>query len=243
MRTHRAAAREVARWNQRLEPLSRELPTEPARAGLWERIEQEALGGAAPAPSQARPTVAKPSVRPAGPLALVARWFDSLLAPAPAAALAFGMVFGVGLPLATGWLQPVPQMDTELPESYVGVLATAQGQQGLIISSLRKGKVLDVKRVNAVPVPEGQRLYLWALDAKGQPSPIGPLPQGAFERVALPQEAESLFSKAVELAVSLEPATGPAATPGLPSGPYVYRGLCGKLWRAPAAGPAASAAR
>jgi hypothetical protein len=44
----------------------------------------------------------------------------------------------------------------------------------------------------------------------------------------LPQTSEKPFASAVELALSVEPA---ASAPMLPSGPLVYRGLCGKLWR------------
>jgi anti-sigma-K factor RskA len=161
-----------------------------------------------------------------------------LFAPVPAGALAFGLALGLVLPMAQQFLRPQPVADTELPESYVGVLATREGKPGLIVSSLRRGLVMDVKRVAPVPVPAGKTLFLWTLDASGKPSPIGPLPEGAFVRVPLPQAAEPLFNKAVELAVSLEPVGSASA---MPTEAFVYRGLCGKLWRVPppAPGPAA----
>jgi anti-sigma-K factor RskA len=161
-------------------------------------------------------------------------------APVPAGALAFGLALGLVLPMASQMMSPATLADTELPESYVGVLATREGRTGLIVSSLRRGVVMDVKRVAAVPVPAGQTLYLWALDAKGRPSPIGALPNGAFVRVPLAHAAETLFSQAVELAVSVQ-ATGSA--PSAPNGEFVYRGLCGKLWRVPPAAAASAASK
>ena len=119
---------------------------------------------------------------------------------------------------------------TQLPESYVGVLGLADGRPGLIVSSLRQGHTVDVKRLAAVPVPAGQVLYLWSLDAAGKASPVAPLPQGAFVHLQLGAPSESVFARAVELAVSVE---REASSPAMPSSAYVYRGLCGKLWRVP----------
>jgi anti-sigma-K factor RskA len=110
----------------------------------------------------------------------------------------------------------------------VGVLATAQGQPGLIVSSLRKGRTVDIKQVAPVDVPSGQTLYLWRIDKAGAVAAVGPLPTGKFTHLALDEPAEKVFFPAVELAVSLEPS---GARPAAPSLPYVYRGLCGKLWR------------
>ena len=57
-----------------------------------------------------------------------------------------------------------------------------------------------------------------------------------FLSVELGRPAEDAFARAVELAVSVEPA---GSLPVAPGSAFVYRGLCGKLWPAP---PAASAA-
>lgn len=190
-------------------------------------------------------STARPVAAPASPSAWqrLGQALQSLLAPAPAFALAAGLLAGVLLPGQLAQLQgPAPSEDnaTELPPSYVGVLATADGRTGLIVSSLRRGRVMDVKRVQAVEVPPGQTLYLWTLNAQGRMHPIGPLGNAPFNRVALPQPAEDLFAQATELGVTLEPA---GTRPQVPSSTFVYRGLCGKLWRvppAPAAAPAAS---
>ncbi len=58
--------------------------------------------------------------------------------------------------------------------------------------------------------------------------------------MSLPRPAEDLFAQAVELGVTLEAQGGTPAAPSATG--YVYRGLCGKLWRVPPAAPAASAA-
>ncbi|KNZ32599.1 MAG: hypothetical protein AD742_10970 [Methylibium sp. NZG] len=245
MRSDPAAARAVAQWNRRLQPLAEQLPPREASAQLWQRIEQRAFGastgavdatervGSADAAAAPRRATAK---RRAEPTAL-RRWlnakFTALWSPLPAGALATGLAFGMAFSLVLPGVLTRLQSDqiTELPESYVGVLATAQGRTGLIVSSLRHGTVMDLKRVTDVPVPPGLGLYLWAIDAQGRPSPIGPVPQGAFVRVPLPSPAEQLFSKAVELGVSFE---APQTRPTAPTTPYAYRGLCGKLWRVPA---------
>jgi anti-sigma-K factor RskA len=91
--------------------------------------------------------------------------------------------------------------------------------------------VMDLKQVQPVTVRAGHTLFLWVVEADGKTRPIGPVPQGRFVQVPLAQTSEQLFAKAAELAVSIEAET---AVPLLPSGPYVYRGLCGKLWRVPA---------
>ena len=57
---------------------------------------------------------------------------------------------------------------------------------------------------------------------------IGPVPEGAWVQMTLAEPAEKLFSSAVELAVSLEPA---GSRPAVPGQAFVYRGLCGKLWK------------
>lgn len=51
-----------------------------------------------------------------------------------------------------------------------------------------------------------------------------------FVSVALSQQAEVVFKDANELAVSIERVGVQAAQP---SGPFVYRGLCGKVWQPP----------
>lgn len=194
----------VEEWTRRLGPLHQVLPVHPPSAALWGRIAQ--VTGTAP-------IAALP-------------WWRRWLAPLPAGALAMGLLVGAMVP-ALWQAEMARQSDMELPASYVGVLGTAQGQPGLVISSLRHGKVVDIKQVTPVDVPPGQVLYLWRVDKAGTVAGLGPLPHGRWTHLALSEPAEKVFFSAVELAVSLEPVgTQPAA----PSQPFVYRGLCGKLW-------------
>lgn len=206
MRRQPPLLRAVESWTQRLGPLYTALPVQTPSAALWGRIAQ-ATGTA--------PVVAKGQ-----------SWWQRWLAPVPAGALAMGLVVGAVVP-ALWQAEMARQADTELPASYVGVLATALGQPGLVISSLRHGKVVDIKQVTPVPVPPGQVLYLWRIDKAGAVTGLGPLPNGKWTHMTLSEPAEKTFFSAVELAVSLEPA---GTQPNTPSQAFVYRGLCGKLW-------------
>jgi anti-sigma-K factor RskA len=207
----------VAFWEHKLLPMAAPLWAATPSAAVWRAIVARV------APREAR--------RP-----WWARWFDARTL----GALTAGVMLGLTLTLVGPALQEpaVPDApgapDSQLPQSYVGVLATADGRTGVIVSSLRHGKVMDVKQVQPVPVPSGTTLYLWAIESNGTTRPIGPVPQGKFVQVPLAQTSEVLFASATELALSIEAET---AAPLLPSGPYVYRGLCGKLWRVPPPAP------
>lgn len=205
MQGQAALATAVNGWTERLAPLYASLPPQTPSAGLWRRIAVATTAPATPSTS----------------------WWRRVLAPIPAGALALGLTMGVLLPVV--WqVHEQSQRGMQLPDSYVGVLGTAQGQPGLIISSLRGGKVVDIKQVTPVTVPQGQALYLWRIDKAGAVAAIGPLPHGAWTHLELDKPAEQVFFPAVELAVSLEPV---GAQPAAPTQPFVYRGLCGKLWR------------
>jgi anti-sigma-K factor RskA len=201
----------VAFWEHRLLPMAAPLWAAAPSDALWRAIVARV------APREAR--------RP-----WWARWFEARTLGALTAGLMLGLTLTlVGPALQEPALPDAP--DSQLPQSYVGVLAATDGRTGVIVSSLRHGKVMDVKQVQPVAVPGGKTLYLWAIEANGTTRPIGPVPPGKFVQVALMQTSETLFASAAELALSIEAET---AAPLLPSGPYVYRGLCGKLWRVPA---------
>lgn len=233
MQVHPDVARAVARWDARLAPLGAQLPELDADDALWDRIAERSFGRTASTSTSAARQPAH------GAVAVVGRWWQRWLAPIPAAALSLGLVLGVAAPVV--WqLQQSDRYDTQLPESYVGVLATAQGRPGLIVSSLRRGRTVDLKVIQRVALPPGSQLMLWTLDAQGVAQAVGPLPSlsANFVSLTLVEPAETSFNRAVELAVSIEPAGPP---PAAPSGDFVYRGLCGKLW--PVAPQAASKQR
>lgn len=206
MPAHPALTRAVVYWQEKLHPLDQALPDVKPSNAAWERVAARAFG----APRES---------------AKKASWWQRLLSPAPAGALALGLLLGGVLPNIL--LAPVPS-ETQLPESYVGVLATADGRTGLIVSSLRRAKVVDLKRVTAVPTPAGKTLYLWTLDDDGAARPVGAVPDGTFVSVKIAADSETTFRRARELALSHEPI---GSHPAQPSGAFVYRGLCGKLWK------------
>ncbi len=225
------------RARARMQQLLRDDLLLQARVAFWEHklLPMAApMWAAAPSDKLWRAIVARVAPREARRPWWV-RWFEARTA----GALAAGVMVGLALTLLGPALQEPVVSDgpdaSQLPQSYVGVLATAEGRTGVIVSSLRHGKVMDVKQVQPVPVAAGRTLYLWAIEVNGTTRPIGPVPQGKFVQVPLMQSSETLFASASELALSIEAET---AAPLLPSGPYVYRGLCGKLWRVPAPTPA-----
>lgn len=210
-------AQAVSYWADRAMPLALSLPSHALPVPSWERLAARLALNA--------PTDEPAAVRPS--------WWRRWFAPIPVGALAMGLLIGIGLPMAWRVSQIAEPRESgmQLPESYVGVLSTAQGQPGLIVSSLRHGTVVDLKVVTPVPVPAGHRLHLWRIDKTGSATSLGALPvttQDKFFHLRLSEPAEKAFFSAVELAVSIESG---AHSPAAPTQPFVYRGLCGKVWK------------
>ena len=157
----------------------------------------------------------------------MARLLRRLFAPIPAGALALGLVLGLALPLVRPWLQRLTPL-AQLPVSYVGVLADAEGRTGLVVSARRLGRELDVQQPVPLGLPDGHTLYLWTIEASGVARRVGPVPPGPSGRLALTGEVDALLATAVELAVSLEPEEAPL---DVPAGEFVYRGACERLWQ------------
>jgi anti-sigma-K factor RskA len=202
----------VAFWERELTPMASTLSVAPPSANLWQGIAERVAPRELDVPTRQ---------------GWIFRWFDLRTLGSLAAGLFLGVaatLLGPAL-LVTG---PSNVAETQLPESYAGVLATADGRIGLIVSSLRYGKVMDVKQIQPVLVPAGRTLFLWTITANGAVQAIGPVPQGSFVQVPLPETSEVLFANARELALTVEPA---GSAPAKPGGDFVYRGLCGKIWR------------
>jgi anti-sigma-K factor RskA len=264
-------AERVADWEVRLHRMAHALPPVPPRPALWEAVAKQAglpaeLAAPAISPAEAVPVPARASSPASAPVPQPApvprrapaptaeltlpqrlsRFLQALLAPMPAGALALGLMGGLLIPQMHEALNPPALGDTELPESYVGVLAAADGRPGLIVASRRYGRVVDLKQVKPVAVPAGQTLFLWTIDAQGRTTPVGPVPSGPFVQAPLADVAEKVFASAVELGVTLETvgslpdatsANSPGAANAAMSGRWVFRGLCGKVWRVPPAAP------
>lgn len=202
----------VQDWTQRLAPMLLALPPVTPRPTLWLAIERSTL----------RPTQSHANV-PAKQT-----WWQRWLAPIPAGALAMGLVLGAVAPVLLQQMNTALPGEAQLPASYVGVLGTADGSPGLIVSSLRKGRTIDIKQISAVATPAGFVRYLWRIDKDKNILALGPVPDGPWVQMGLSAPAEKMFFSAVELAVTLEPV---GSHPVAPSQAFVYRGLCGKLWR------------
>ncbi len=212
LRDDRELRDRVAFWERELTPMASMLSVAAPSAQVWQGIAKRVAPQAPDAPARQ---------------GWFSRWFDLRQLGSLAAGLILGVaatLLGPAL-LVTG---PANVAETQLPESYAAVLATADGRIGLIVSSLRYGKVMDVKQVQPVPVPAGRTLFLWTIADNGQVRPIGAVAQGRFVQVPLPESSEALFANAKELALTVEPA---GSTPAKPGGDFVYRGLCGKIWR------------
>jgi len=205
----------VAFWEQQLLPMAAPLSAVAPSAEVWQAIA-----------ARVAPREQVVQARPGGLLRGLAHVFDLRTLGSVAA----GLFVGVAVTLMGPRLldrDAAEVAESQLPQSYVGVLATADGRTGVIVSSRRHGTVMDVKQVQRVPVAAGDTLFLWTIEADGKTRPIGPVPQGSFVQVPLSEPSEKLFASATELAVSIEPAN---SAPVQPSGAFVYRGLCGKLW-------------
>ncbi len=208
-----ALAQAVTDWTQRLVPMLTTLPPMEPTPALWAHIARRA--GIAGAGGVAAPLAARPA------------WWKRYLMPIPAGALAMGLVVGVVVPRV--WQAQMDNaQETQLPQSYVGVLANAQGQPGLIVSSLRRGRTVEFKQITPAVLAAGRELHLWRIDKDGKATSLGPIPNEKWARIELNAPAETVFFPAVELAVSTE---RPGSQPEQPELPFVYRGLCGKLWR------------
>jgi anti-sigma-K factor RskA len=263
-------AERVADWEVRLHRMAHALPPVAPRPALWEALSRQAglpadqltpvsspvVPVPVPMPVPVPVPAPLPQAAPAAPrrvpaaaptlLQRLSQFVQALLAPVPAGALALGLMGGLLIPQVYETLNPPALGDTELPESYVGVLAAADGRPGLIVASRRYGRVVDLKQVKPVAVPAGQTLFLWTIDAQGRTTPVGPVPSGPFVQAPLADVAEKVFASAVELGVTLEAtgsrpdatsASSPGAANAAMSSRWVFRGLCGKVWRVPPAAP------
>lgn len=199
-------------WHDRLSGALAAQPPMPVDPEQWNRLQARVF------PVKAEQPKARTS------------WWSRWLAPIPAMTLVTGVLLGSMLAPLMQLTQSDEEWSAQLPASYVGVLATPDGKPGLIVSSLRTGTTVDLKQLVPAVVPVGQTLFLWAIDKDGKVIAIAPIPNGPFVSATLNAPAETTFQPAVELAVSVE---AQGTTPAQPSGAFVYRGLCGKLWPPP----------
>ena len=165
------------------------------------------------------------------PVSAMAISLRRLTPPLPAGALAIGLVIGLLAPLVGPWL-PQDRADAAVADSYVAVLTGPEGRVGLVVSARRQARVLDVTQAVPHGLPAGHSLALWQVDAVGTVRPLGRLAPGPTARLALAAPAGEALATTVGFGVTLERDGRP---PERPSGPFVYQGRCGGLWRIEAA--------
>lgn len=201
----------VSFWEQELAPMASALSGPAPSAAAWQGI----AARVAPGP------------RPSERVGFFERFF-SLRALGP---LAAGLFLGMGvMVLAPTLLEKsdprVARM--QLPESYAGFLQDSSGKPAMLVSSLRHGKVVDIKVLQPLTVAPDSVLQLWALPRDKPPIALGLVPAQGKGTLTLPATSEELLSQVTELAISVEPKAGaPAAQP---SGPFLLRGPCSKFW-------------
>jgi anti-sigma-K factor RskA len=202
-----AAARDaLARWQASLHALDTAVPAVAPSAALWAGLERRLF---APARRE--------------------RWWQALWSGRTVGgALAGAALCAVLLRAQPDWVGLEPA-SPGLPASYVGLLHDAADRPSLLASSRRHGRVLTVKLLRPLAVPEGRVAQLWALPADGSaPFPVAVLPAQGSAALALAASSEQLFFKVSRLGVSFEPAPAPAGAS--PSTPFVLQGDCVKLW-------------
>jgi anti-sigma-K factor RskA len=205
----------VELWEQRLMPMGAPLTTAAPSGALWKGIEQRI------APASRSPATASKA-------GFFERFFG-LRSLGPLAAGIFAGVIGMLL---------VPQFDSTVrvavpagravPETYAGFLADRQGAPTLLVSSLRHGKVVDLKVLRPIAIQPDQVLQLWALAPNKAPVLLGTVPAQGKAQLTLTDTSEKLLAAVTELAVSLERA--PGVQGNLPTEPYLLRGPCAKFW-------------
>ncbi|WP_431257318.1 anti-sigma factor [Roseateles chitinivorans] len=124
------------------------------------------------------------------------------------------------------WMESI-QADQATPASYVGLLHDAQGQPTLVASSRRHGRLMTLRLLQPLALPEGQVARLWALPDHGAPFLLATLPAKDTAQAPMADTSEKLFKSVRRLAVTIEPA---ATAPGAPLTPFVWEGDCVKVW-------------
>lgn len=216
LREHPSARLAVEIWEERMAPMSERLSAAPASDRLWTSIQARID------PQRAAAVTASKGE------SLLSRWFNWRTLGTLTTGLALGIVgMGVVLPLAGPQKVAVPE-GRVLPESYAGFLRDTAGDLTVLVSSLRRGKTVDIKVLRPVTIPTGQTLQLWALFKDASPVPIGTIPGTGKSQITMRYSSEDLLAKATELAVSIEPPS--AAPPTQPTGPFILQGPCAKFW-------------
>lgn len=202
MRGNHAVAQAVHEWQNLLLPLASGVPEATPPPRVWEAIEATIT-----APRFAEKTD---------------RWRLHWKRYISVAALAMGMMLGVGVTLLV-------QRNESVPESYVGFLAAKSDTSPSMHASARRGEsVLFVKMITPVVNTGDRVLVLWGLNADSPPRRLGVVQPSGKTRIALDAPADVTFKNISTLALSSEPAN--KRIPLKPSSEFILKGPCVKLW-------------
>lgn len=202
----------VEGWEHKLIPMASPLSVDAPSAKIWQGIAARVA----------------PTSQTTAAVGFFERWFGWRSLGSLAAGIMIGITSALLLPAIRDASEGGVLSEAQLPESYVGFMQDDKGATTVLISSLRHGKIVDVKILRPIAVAPDQMLQLWAVPKDGQPFALGVIPANGKTRLTLAATSEQLLSKVSELAVSVEPrATSPAISP---SGAFILRGPCAKLW-------------
>lgn len=221
LREHASVRLAVEVWAERLAPMSQRLDATAPPSRLWLAIERRI--------NASREESLSPHPEASRASAPRTRWFTRA---GNLGALVTGLLLGmlvisIALPLWGPRQVRVPE-GRVMPESYAGILSDTTGDVGMLVSSLRRGRVVDIKVLRPVVTGPGQTLQLWALFSDSPPMPLGAV-QGNVgkSQITLRDSSETLLSKATHLAVSVET---PGTVLAQPAGAFVLKGPCAKFW-------------
>ena len=201
----------VAHWEAKLYQLAVSVPAEQPPKQLWPAIAVRTQPAAV-----RRPPVWTSWLRPAGfglgGLAAGVLAASAVFITAPAVFMAADQI-----DMRTG---------AKLPQSYVGLLTDAAGNDKVLASSLRNDKTMSIKVIGTFTPPAVVRLVLWAVPANGPVFAIGTVPATGTAVAMLPDMCEKLLSKVTKLIVTVELDAAPTA----PCEHVFFRGNFAKLW-------------
>ncbi|MBK8018706.1 MAG: anti-sigma factor [Betaproteobacteria bacterium] len=207
LRSDPALRREVAQWQQHLEPLGGALPEVAPAPAVWRNIESRIN------PQQA-------SVRSQPWWSSLAFWRWSSVGTAALATALFAYVMITPLQHA-----PMPE------DAMVVVMAddTARPQMTVAWTMDPVGRPrLRVRVIGHQTMEPDTAWELWALPkGEGSPRSLGLITTHETQWVEVPAEMRSLVNGAAGMAMSVEPRGG--SPTGKPSGPVLYSGRCVRI--------------
>lgn len=199
-------AREVAEWENRLQPLIDEIVPVPAPYSVWPRV--QAAVGLAPA-AAANTRVESTSLWQSTPFW---RWLSAGALSAVAASL-------VALLLVPRALPPPPPV----PQSPALVARMTQDDgKPLFFATVDARLGTMVVQASTVDIPAGRVPELWLIPPGDKPHSLGLLDPSKANAVVVPQALLAALGPHAVVAVTIEPPGGGPG--GAPSGPIIAKG-------------------